>query len=176
MIAGGALFGAGSGFLEMAFGAVQEIVPNQYRHLVIGMFDGSSVISQIMPLISWVIIKYTGNWRICYYIMIGFQVFNLVFVILFYHPPSYKDKQGDKNPWELAKKFDWLGLFMFIAGCTLFIIGLSWGGTLYPWTSAASLVPIILGALILVALGLYEAYVPLAEPLFPPRLFRAKRQ
>ena len=26
MIAGGALFGAGSGFLEMAFGAVQEVV------------------------------------------------------------------------------------------------------------------------------------------------------
>lgn len=28
MIAGGAIFGAGSGFLEMSFGAVQELVPN----------------------------------------------------------------------------------------------------------------------------------------------------
>lgn len=51
MIAGGAIFGAGSGFLEMAFGAVQvggvsirsfpvsdiekEIVPSTYRHITV---------------------------------------------------------------------------------------------------------------------------------------------
>lgn len=53
MIAGGALFGCGSGFLEMAFGAVQEIVPSKYRHVTIGMFDGASIIAQLMPLVSW---------------------------------------------------------------------------------------------------------------------------
>lgn len=53
MIAGGALFGMGSGFLEMAFGAVQEIVPSKYRHVTIGLFDAASIIAQMMPLISW---------------------------------------------------------------------------------------------------------------------------
>jgi hypothetical protein len=53
MIAGGALFGCGSGFLEMAFGAVQEIVPSKYRHVTIGLFDAASIIAQIMPLVSW---------------------------------------------------------------------------------------------------------------------------
>jgi MFS family permease len=56
MIAGGALFGCGSGFLEMAFGAVQEIVPSKYRHVTIGLFDAASIVAQVMPLVSWVII------------------------------------------------------------------------------------------------------------------------
>jgi MFS family permease len=52
MIAGGALFGCGSGFLEMAFGAVQEIVPSKYRHVTIGLFDAASIVAQLMPLVS----------------------------------------------------------------------------------------------------------------------------
>ncbi|KAF2008477.1 MFS general substrate transporter [Aaosphaeria arxii CBS 175.79] len=177
MIAGGALFGAGSGFLEMAFGAVQEIVPSKYRHVTIGLFDAASVIAQIMPLVAWVIIKQTGNWRIAYYMMIGFQTINLVLLWFFYFPPSFKEKQAEhgKSKRQLLREFDWLGLFLFIAGCTLFIIGVNWGGSLYPWTSATTLAPLIIGFLTIIGLGFYEAYGNLKEPLFPPRLFRAMR-
>ncbi|OAG13327.1 MFS general substrate transporter [Alternaria alternata] len=177
MIAGGALFGCGSGFLEMAFGAVQEIVPSKYRHVTIGLFDAASIISQIMPLVSWVIIKQTGNWRICYYVMIGFQTINLVLLIFFYHPPSWKEKRAEhgKSAGQLLREFDWLGLFLFLAGCTLFIVGVSWGGSMAPWVSATVLAPIIIGLVTLIGLGFYEAYYTQAAPLFPPRLFRALR-
>ncbi|KAF7455462.1 AraJ Arabinose efflux permease [Pyrenophora tritici-repentis] len=177
MIAGGALFGCGSGFLEMAFGAVQEIVPSKYRHVTIGLFDAASVIAQIMPLVSWVIIKQTGNWRICYYVMIAFQSINLVLLFFFYNPPSWKEKRIEhgKSARQLLREFDWLGLFLFLAGCTLFIVGVSWGGSMAPWISATVLAPIIIGLLTLVALGFYEAHCTLTAPLFPPRLFRAKR-
>ncbi|KAF2640031.1 MFS general substrate transporter [Massarina eburnea CBS 473.64] len=177
MIAGGAIFGAGSGFLETSFGAVQEVVPSKYRHATIGMFDASSIIPQIMPLVSWVIIKNTGNWRICYYIMIGFQVINLAMLAFFYHPPTFADKQAEhgKTRIQLAREFDWGGLCLFVTGCTLFIVAVSWGGTLYPWTSGATLGPLIVGFMILISLGFYERFAPLKEPLFPPRLFRAMR-
>ncbi|KAF2727247.1 MFS general substrate transporter [Polyplosphaeria fusca] len=178
MIAGGALFGAGSGFLEMAFGAVQEIVPSKYRHVTIGLFDAASVISQIMPLVAWVIIRDTGNWRNAYYLMIAFQVVNFVLLYFFYNPPSFKEKQAEhgKTKRQLVAEFDWVGLFLFIAGCTLFIVGVNFGGSMYPWTSAPPLCMIILGLLTLVVMGFYEAYAPwLKEPLFPPRLFRAMR-
>ena len=82
MIAGGALFGIGSGFLECSFGAVQEIVPNDWRMVIIGIFDASSIIAQLMPLTAWGIIKTTGNWRIWYYMMIGFQIYLLFPVCL----------------------------------------------------------------------------------------------
>ncbi|KAH4922817.1 hypothetical protein HBI55_021690 [Parastagonospora nodorum] len=177
MIAGGALFGMGSGFLEMAFGAVQETVPSKYRHVTIGLFDAASIIAQMMPLISWVIIKQTGNWRICYYIMIAFQTLNLAVLWFFYHPPSWKEKRAEhgKSAMQLVREFDWLGLFLFLAGCTLFIVGVSWGGSMAPWVSATVLCPIIIGLLTLIGLGFYEAYYPLTAPLFPPRLFRALR-
>ncbi|CAA9957232.1 AraJ Arabinose efflux permease [Pyrenophora teres f. maculata] len=177
MIAGGALFGCGSGFLEMAFGAVQEIVPSKYRHVTIGLFDAASVVAQIMPLVSWVIIKQTDNWRICYYVMLAFQSTNLVLLFFFYNPPSWKEKRIEhgKSAGQLLREFDWLGLFLFLAGCTLFIVGVSWGGSMAPWISATVLAPIIIGLLTLAVLGFYEAHYTLTAPLFPPRLFRAKR-
>ncbi|KNG45058.1 mfs general substrate transporter [Stemphylium lycopersici] len=177
MIAGGALFGCGSGFLEMAFGAVQEIVPSKYRHVTIGLFDAASIVAQIMPLVSWVIIKETGNWRICYYVMIAFQAINLALLVFFYNPPSWKEKKKEhgKSAGQLLREFDWLGLFLFLAGCTLFIVGVSWGGSMAPWVSATVLAPIIIGLLTLIGLGFYEAHYALTAPLFPPRLFRALR-
>lgn len=110
--------------------------------------------------------------------MIGFQVINLLMLVFFYHPPTFADKQAvhGKSRRQLLREFDWGGLILFVSGCCIFIIGVSWGGTLHPWTSAATLAPIIIGLLTLVGLGFYERYAPLKEPLFPPRLFRAMRQ
>lgn len=133
-----------------------------------------------MPLVAWVIIKETTNWRIAYYTMIGFQTINLALLSFFYFPPSFKDKQAvhGKTKTQLLREFDWLGLFLFLAGCTLFICGVSWGGSLHAWTSPTTLAPLIIGFLTLVGLGFYEAYGVSAEKeaLFPPRLFRAMRQ
>lgn len=108
-IAGGALFGAGSGFLEMAFGAVQEVVPNKHRGITIGVFDASSIIAQIMPLATWGIIKTTGTWRPAYYIMIGFQIINFGFLWFFYDPPNFKTKHREdgKTKMQLLGEFDW---------------------------------------------------------------------
>jgi hypothetical protein len=99
----------------------------------IGLFDASSIISQMMPLVSWVIIKHTKNWRNCYYLMIGFQCLNVVYLFLFYHPPAFKTKHAidGKSRMQLLREFDWVGLFLFIAGCTLFILGLNWGGKIF---------------------------------------------
>jgi hypothetical protein len=124
-----------------------------------------------------VIIKITKNWRICYYMMIAFQTINLAMLLIFYHPPSWKEKRAEhgKPAMQLLREFDWFGMFLFVAGCTLFIFGVSWGGSMAPWTSAVVICPIIMGLLALVALGFYEACYPLKAPLFPPRLFRALR-
>lgn len=109
--------------------------------------------------------------------MIAFQGINFAMLWFFYHPPSWKEKRIEhgKPAMQLLCEFDWLGLFLFVAGCTLFIVGVSWGGSMAPWISATVLCPIIIGLLTLIGLGFYEAYYPLTAPLFPPRLFRALR-
>ena len=146
--------------------------------VTIGLFDASSIIAEMMPLISWVMIKNTHTWRNCYYLMIGFQTLNLIFLYFFYDPPHFKTKHAHdgKSKLQLLKEFDWVGLFLFTAGCTLFIIGISWGGSLYPWVSGTSIAPIIVGFLTLVALGFYERYGNLQEALLPPRMFKQVRQ
>lgn len=55
-----------------------------------------------------------------------------------------------------------------------FIMGLSWGGVLHPWKSAAVIAPILIGFLLLVAFALYETLVPLKEPLVPMHLFKQR--
>ena len=60
-------------------------------------------------------------------------------------------------------------------GCILFLIGVNWGGRRYEWTSAHVIAPIVVGAMLLVALGFYEAYAPLKYPMLPARFFRNVR-
>lgn len=57
-------------------------------------------------------------------------------------------------------------------GLLLFLMGLSWGGTLHPWNSAHVIATIVIGFAALVGFFLYEAYAPLKEPLLPMHLLK----
>lgn len=54
---------------------------------------------------------------------------------------------------------DWTGSLMFIIGMTTFLVGITWGGSQFPWKSAATLVPMILGLAVVFMTGLYERFV-----------------
>lgn len=45
---------------------------------------------------------------------------------------------------------------LLTTGLTLFVVGLSVGGTIYPWASVHALAPLIIGFAILGMFGLYE--------------------
>lgn len=146
--------------------------------VTIGIFDAAAIVAQLMPLVAWAIIKYTQNWRNAYYVIIGFECITVIFLWFFYNPPRFSTKHAGtgKTPMEVLKTFDWLGLCIFIVGCTLFIIGINWGGSLYPWMSAATIAPIVIGLSLLIILGFYEVYGNLKEPLLPARLFKEVRR
>lgn len=144
----------------------------------VGCFESSGVIAFTTPIISWVLIDRTGTWRYAYWYMTAFQGLNIIFLFLFYHPPAFSTKHAEdgKTKMQLLKEFDYVGMFLFIAGCALLLIGISSGGSIFPWASAQTLVPIILGFLLLVALGLYETYATISVPILPPKLFTRVRQ
>ena len=58
------------------------------------------------------------------------------------------------------------GNLLIIAGTTLVLIALTWGGIQFSWGSAHVLAPLIIGAVILVAFFVYESTVP-KEPTLP---------
>jgi hypothetical protein len=90
-----------------------------------------------------------------------------------YHPPTFGDKWANKKTkTEVIRDFDYIGLILFTGGILVFCIGVSWGGSYYPWKSAHVIASIIVGFFALVAFAIYELVVDLKEPLMPMRLFR----
>lgn len=91
---------------------------------------------------------------------------------VFYFPPRFDQKHGKDSVLSWLKNFDWGGLILYTAGLVLFILGLSSGGSLYPWKDARVIAPLVVGFLCLVALFVYESYVDLKEPLIPIHFFK----
>lgn len=108
-----------------------------------------------------------------------------------YHPPTYKQLHVEgKSKWQQVKELDFVGMFLFITGTVLFLIGLSWGGSAYPWKSAAVICTTVIGGLLIVVLGFYGMSFCLVQEmpltghteswissrgrsaLIPPRLFK----
>lgn len=81
-------------------------------------------------------------------------------------------KHGSESVLKYVKEFDYVGTFLYSLGLLLFIMGLSWGGSVHPWKSAVVLVAILGGVALLIAFTLWELYADLKEPLVPMHLFK----
>lgn len=142
------------------------------------MYGTSALPAAFTPLITYVFISRTSiGWRGAYWYMCAFHGCAGLFMFFFYHPPTFTTKHGEdrKSRWELVCEMDYIGLLLFVAGCTIFLIGLNFGGRQYPWKSAAVIAPIIVGFALLVLLFVWEFHARLKYPLLPPKLFRQWR-
>ena len=117
------------------------------------------------------------GWRGAYWLMTGWHGFGILCLFFFYYPPTFTTKHEDErlSKWKLVGQLDYVGLFLFVAGCTLFLVGLNFGGRQYPWRSATVIAPIVTGFLLLVALFVWDFNATLRYPLLPPKLFRQWR-
>lgn len=179
---------------QLSFGIVLgELVPNKQRGPIVTLVFMSSLPFAVFgPIIARKFIDNTAQgWRWSYYLGIIFGGITIILYHFLYHPPTYSQLHvNGKSKWQAFKELDFVGIFLFIAGNVLFLVGLSWGGTVYPWTSAHVLATIIIGILTLVGFGLYgkhsknrhsaqapantitEQYLCKTTPLMPPRLFK----
>jgi Fungal trichothecene efflux pump (TRI12) len=60
---------------------------------------------------------------------------------------------------EKLRRVDWIGMVLFIASATGFLIPISWGGVMYPWSSWRTLVPLIVCGVGLIAFVVYEEWL-----------------
>ncbi|KAB5517299.1 fungal trichothecene efflux pump [Coniochaeta sp. 2T2.1] len=161
---------------QLSFGIVMgELVPNRLRGPVVTFIFLSSLPFAVFgPVIARLFIDNTAaKWRWSYYLGIIFSGLTMILYQFFYHPPTYDQLhvQG-KTKWQQFKELDFIGILLFIAGCVLFLIGLSWGGQAYPWVSAPVLCTIIIGIFTLAGFVVYEGYFCKTQPFMPPRLFK----
>jgi hypothetical protein len=54
--------------------------------------------------------------------------------------------------------FDWIGSALMVVSCTSFLVGMSWGGNMYQWQSAAVLITMFGGLAGLIVTVSYERY------------------
>lgn len=73
-----------------------------------------------------------------------------------YRPPKRHTRLDHLSFWQKLGHLDLSGFGLLTAGLTLFSVGLSLGGGLYPWGDAHTLATFIIGFFVLVAFGVYE--------------------
>ncbi|RDW72199.1 MFS general substrate transporter-28 [Coleophoma crateriformis] len=160
---------------QLSFSFVSnELVPMKYRFLTNAwLYLWTVPISGLGPAISKAfILRTSSGWRWCYYLMIILNALSGLLYFCFYHPPTFNMKFKNRSKLQQFKDFDFVGCLLFTGGLLLFVMGLSWGGGLYPWKSGHVIGTVVSGALGIVAFFLWEIYVPLKEPVVPMHLFK----
>lgn len=168
LILGRVLQGLGAGGLD----SLNEIIladmttlkerPMYLGYLSIPLLGGTI----LGPVLGGLFSQYV-TWRWIGWINLPVSTVGLLLAIFF-----MKLKTIDLSLREKMRRLDWGGMALFTAGCTLFASPVAWAGSMYPWPSYQTLLPLCLGAAILVAFGFYEAR-PI-EPVFPYRIFRSR--
>lgn len=149
-------------------------MPNKYRGIGLAWTELTQLPFTVAgTLLSNTIIT-NATWRLIFWIAIGYGGFSLVGTALVYFPPSHPRLDG-KTRWQEFKELDWVGTILFTVGLSVFLFGLNAGGNSYLWTSAATLAPLILGMIVLLASFAYD-FTSAKDPLFPWYLFRNFRE
>ena len=84
-----------------------------------------------------------ASWRLLFWLNIPFCILSYLIIIFFIRTP-YTPTQSTRDG---LRNIDWLGSVLFVASITSFLIPLSWGGTMYAWTSWHTTIPLTLGLL-----------------------------
>lgn len=81
------------------------------------------------------------TWRWIFYINFPFCAIGLAMI-----PFVVRLKAKRASFLERIYMTDWIGAGLFISSTCSFLIGITWGGTQFPWSSWRTIVPIVLGA------------------------------
>ena len=106
-----------------------------------------------------------SNWRYAFVLCAGMgalSAFSILFLRKDLKPGTIslsQPKNGQTRLQALGSGFatlDFGGIFLFLFGVGLIILGTAWGGSTFPWKSGAVIASLVLGVLLLIAFGFYE--------------------
>ncbi|KAL1900983.1 hypothetical protein Sste5346_002046 [Sporothrix stenoceras] len=113
-------------------------------------------------------LAHLSSWRWIFYIYIILMVIGTALWFVFYHPPSFVQMHGEKHSKRHSlANIDYVGTILLVAGLVLLMLGISWGGTTYPWKSGHVIGLIVSGGVTLVLFVFYEIYRKQRYPIVP---------
>ncbi|KAJ8609922.1 hypothetical protein MRB53_038860 [Persea americana] len=164
LVAARALQGAaGGGILILVSVCTSDLFSMRRRALFISLQGAVYAIAgSAGPLIGGAFAQYY-TWRWCFWINLPFC--GLSFVLLF-----LMDTHDPKTPlMDGLKAMDWSGIVTMLAMSLLFLLGLEFGGAVFPWNSATVICLIVFGA---VSIGAFVWSEKRARyPLMPLKVF-----
>ena len=119
--------------IQLSFGvAVGELVPNKHRPMVMSVILMTSApIATFGPKIAQAFIQHPSlGWRWTYHLNIIVVGLTIILLFFFYHPPTFDMLHKRKSKQLQIKELDYIGIFLWISGPILFLMGISWVGTL----------------------------------------------
>ena len=150
----------GGGLLAMTFTILGDILSPRERPQYMGYFTGVfAAASVIGPLVGGFFVDHL-SWRWVFYVNIPFGIVALLVTAKYLHVPTPTER----------RPIDFLGSALFSVAVTTLLLGATWGGTEYPWTS-----PLIIGLLssgVVLSLLFLLQERRAEEPLLPLRLFK----
>ncbi|KAI1396448.1 major facilitator superfamily transporter [Hypoxylon fuscum] len=167
MLVGRCIQGVGGGGIHSLSLVIQtDFIPLRWRPKWYGITLAAWAIGlSVGPIMGGAIAEKT-TWRWIFYLMFPICGFGLVAV-----PYLLTLRPKKSTTQEKISRIDWLGGFLFMGSATAFLIAISWGGTQYAWDSAATLAPLIIGLVGMIATIIYEVYVA-KSPFLRKDLFR----
>ncbi|KAJ0120632.1 mfs drug transporter [Diaporthe amygdali] len=160
----------GGGLMTVAQVIVSDVVSLRQRGKYQGIFGAVvAVANGVGPLIGGALATSSSQgWR--WIFRLNLPLTALCAVAILTVMPL---KRIDGNWKEKLAKVDFFGCFLTLCGSILFMLGLTWAGDDYPWSSTAVILPIVLGFCTTVAFLLWQQYGT-NYPLVPLYIFRQK--
>jgi len=170
IIVGRAIQGTGGGgLIALTEVVTTDLVPLAYRGQWFSMISAVWSIGTVTGPLIGAGFAQNVSWRWIFWINLPVIAVGIVMVIFFLRQAKVPGHIVAK-----LKRFDWLGSFLFTAGSTSFLFGISTGGVMYEWDSWRTIVSIIVGAAVLVAFALWEIHFAErvgTEPLIDKGIF-----
>jgi EmrB/QacA subfamily drug resistance transporter len=157
--------GIGAGCLtSLVSTLLGDIFPPSERGRWQGLFVGIAAIASIVGPLAGGLITDRLTWRWIFYINLPFGVLALGAIIVWL-PVSISVRSSHVQGRSALRRIDVAGAFCSAAATICLLLGLTWGGSTYPWASLQVMGLFVATALLLLIFFFIERQV--AEPLLP---------
>ncbi|KAI9924237.1 hypothetical protein MW887_007187 [Aspergillus wentii] len=162
----------GGGLLTLSEILIADLAPLRERGKWLGLLSMMWAVGCVSGPIVGGALAHEKSWRWIFALNLPLASASLILIFISLKSCRPQTMQGDG---ESVKKqlahIDWIGFAIFIPSMASFLIPVTWGGEMFPWSSWHTLVPLLVGAMGLIVFVIYEMFIA-TEPFLLRSIFR----
>lgn len=151
----------GGGLIGLAFVVIGDIASPRDRGKYAGILGGMFALASVFGPLAGGVLTDHASWRWCFYINLPIGIVAFIMLALAFK----RNKQGNSQ-----LRLDFTGTFVMITIVILVELGISWGGSRYPWDDPMIIILLVIGLWLIVPFVFSQRDAP--APIIPLRLFR----